>query len=65
VSDQLGAPAALFPGKETPLNISLGRIGPQWRSGRGVEDRNTCSSRKSLSTIHLELCTDWSELWIL
>jgi hypothetical protein len=34
VSDQLHAPAALLPGKESPLPI-----GPQSRSGRGGEKK--------------------------
>jgi hypothetical protein len=40
VSDQLHAPAALFPGKEPwyPLDRRLG--GSQSRSGRGGEEKN-------------------------
>jgi len=48
VSGQLHPPTALIPGKEPrdPLGGRLG--GPQSRSGRGGEEKNTCSENTHL-----------------
>jgi hypothetical protein len=41
VSDQLHAPAALLPGKEPLVLLDRGLGGPQSRSGRGGEEKNS------------------------
>jgi len=42
MSGQFHAPAALFPGKKPPNTRCIGGwIGPQIRSGRGGEEKNS------------------------
>jgi hypothetical protein len=41
VSDQLHAPAALPPGKEPLVSLDRKLGGPQSRSGRGGEEKNS------------------------
>jgi hypothetical protein len=64
-SDQLHAPVALPPGKEPhcPLDRNLG--GPQSRSGRGVEEKNSqplqgFESRSSDMQPVVSLYADWA-----
>jgi hypothetical protein len=43
VSGQLHAPTALLPGKEPWYPLDRGLGGPQSRSGRGGEEKNSCT----------------------